>query len=120
MKRRPRSETHHPYIALVRTLPCSVGRFGHQTTTTEPDHVPTIGSYGSWHTWVWPLCHEHHAERHLIGLLAFQKKYSISAQETIDFLREWYERLSSPQIATITRLRLPFVTKHRALERAAA
>lgn len=100
----------HPFVVFVRKLPCAVDPTGHQTTPTEFDHYPTIGAAGL-HTHGWPLCTEHHVERHAIGVPAFEAKYGVSIQANVGFLEEWFARLSTGQIAQVTGLRVAVVER---------
>jgi len=114
--------SEHPFVVFVRKLPCSVHPYGKQTTPTEPDHHPTIGSQGEYHTHVWPLCSECHKERHRIGLETFERKYGVSARGCIAYLEEWFDRLTSAQISQVTGLSVRVVERRlgRETHRAAA
>lgn len=81
MKERVVDENILRAVRLINCLPCFPKE---QTTPTEADHVTTRGAGGddSYEN-VWPLCTEHHRERHQIGLLTFVRKYPI--------LRRWLE-----------------------------
>lgn len=54
---------------LLRCLVC--GQF-----PTDVDHIKTRGSGGS-NDWfnVWPLCRNHHTEKHSLGLNEFIRRY---------------------------------------------
>ena len=73
------------FIEWVRTRPCSVCNVG----GADPDHYPNR-SIGGTDDRVWPLCREHHSERHAIGMKSFQAKYEVDASLVIDDLRATY------------------------------
>lgn len=59
-------------LDFVKTLPCIVCR----TVPSDPDHVTTRGAGGGDEAVnVWPLCREHHNERHNQGLPHMIRKY---------------------------------------------
>lgn len=62
----------HELLETVRELRClACGR-----TPCDPDHVTTRGAGGDdVAVNVWPLCREHHSERHMKGLNHMAKKY---------------------------------------------
>lgn len=63
-------------LATVRGLTCLACGPGRQREPTEPDHVTTRGAGGGdLYNNVWPLCAEHHRERHRRGLGHMIKTY---------------------------------------------
>lgn len=60
----------------VSELPCLVCK---KAGPSDPDHIKTRGAGGGdTKSNVWPLCRQHHTERHTIGLNRFMLKYSIT------------------------------------------
>jgi hypothetical protein len=59
------------YKQAVQRMPCAVcGR-----SPSDPHHVPTWGSGGSWRDLV-PLCRAHHTEWHATGEETFDKRHT--------------------------------------------
>lgn len=81
--------TELQFVEFVESQRCSVPNCD---THSEFDHVPTVGSQGKAHAKGWPLCRQHHTERHAIGLGTFQSRYRIKFNAT-------YKRLMRDFIA---------------------
>jgi hypothetical protein len=61
-------------LKFITTIPCLICH----TLPSDPDHITTRGAGGNDEARnVWPLCREHHTERHKIGLGSLIKKYMV-------------------------------------------
>lgn len=59
-------------------------------TPCDPDHIVTKGSGGPDEDFnIWPLCRQHHTERHELGIHRFVRKYS--AKTIPELLRRNWE-----------------------------
>ena len=71
-------------LRAIRELPC-LACDGAQQTETEPDHVKTRGSGGNDSAEnVWPLCRQHHCDRHLKGLRYMTENF----EKCFDWMKE--------------------------------
>lgn len=60
-------------LDFVKTLPCICCL----QVPSDPDHITTRGAGGDDSAInVWPLCREHHTERHAKGILHMTRKYN--------------------------------------------
>lgn len=73
---KPRRIIDEDLLDDVRSLPCIACEPGEQRSQTDPDHLTTRGAGGG-DTDVncWPLCRDHHRERHAKGLRHMFTKY---------------------------------------------
>lgn len=95
------------FLDHIKTLPCLACRPGSQIHQTDPDHITTKGAGGDdVPENVWPLCREHHTERHKIGLLTMVRKYG-SLRYWLDLAgrRDILERLEETEADEATRRR---------------
>ncbi len=78
---KPKRKEDKKFLATFKHKPCLVcGK-----TPSEPDHIKTKGSGGGdVEGGVWPLCRQHHNERHNTGIRTFVLKYPA--------LADWLER----------------------------
>ena len=76
-----------PYVRWVKSLRCAVCK---ASGPSEPDHFPTVGSTGTVHTDVWPLCSVHHIERHH-DVERFQQRYGIQIGPFIAALKTFFK-----------------------------
>ncbi len=85
------------FIAWIRGQHCCVpvGKYwwpDRPTGIVEPAHVQTRGAGGLDKGNTVPMCQQHHAEQHTLGIQTFQKKYGIDLKrEAADYARRYLE-----------------------------
>jgi hypothetical protein len=85
---------------LAHEEPCTCGPYldvVRKRIVTEVAHVRSRGSGGSDPANLWPACHHHHIEQHVVGIKTFEKRHAnaLGGQTLKHIARQlWDERLA--------------------------
>ena len=80
-----------PRREWIRTQPCAICPSGQQSTPTECAHVHTKRNAGDDHNLL-PVCKQHHAEQHRIGIQSFATQYGVDLEALAAHYWAQYEK----------------------------